>query len=285
MVFLCLQIFRKENYVKYRSSILNDILTSIERLPCSKKNLRPYKLSNNGGSIQIITALVLQLIQCSSVLPAHLSGTQNNKSGKQHKAYDNNDINVDRDRLILQKHDTALNIGGNFLTTFLHKCKARGDTDLRPLFENFIYDLLTTVNKPEWPASELLLSLLGRLLVKYMSDKSIEQAIRVISLEYLGIVAARLRKDTVEARCKVATMDALIKSIKIEQAKEGDNDDVEVNLIFFCFFFPFLYFETFFFYCDCMNRQNLLSIPKRNALNFYKKFFSIFWPLMHKKMI
>ena len=27
-------------------------------------------------------------------------------------------------------------------------------------------DLLTTVNKPEWPATELLLSLLGKLLVR-----------------------------------------------------------------------------------------------------------------------
>lgn len=137
---------------------------------------------------------------------------------------------IDPDLLILEKCDTAFNIGGNFLTTFLNKCKSRsGETDFRPLFENFIYDLLTTVNKPEWPASELLLSQLGTLLVKYMSDKTIEQAIRVVSLEYLGIVAARLRKDTVESRCKVNTMDALIKCIKQEQRKEGDNDGIEVR--------------------------------------------------------
>lgn len=41
----------------------------------------------------------------------------------------------------------------------------KGEEDYRPLFENFVYDLLATVNKPEWPAAELLLSLLGRLLV------------------------------------------------------------------------------------------------------------------------
>lgn len=42
----------------------------------------------------------------------------------------------------------------------------QGEEDYRPLFENFVQDLLSTVNKPEWPASELLLSLLGRLLVR-----------------------------------------------------------------------------------------------------------------------
>lgn len=221
---ICFQIFRKENYVKYRSSILCDILTSVDRLPCSKKNLRPYKLANNGGSIQLITALVLQLIQCSSVLPGSLC----DKSKR--KLIDAAGDPIDPDLLILEKCDTAFNIGGNFLTTFLNKCKSRsGETDFRPLFENFIYDLLTTVNKPEWPASELLLSQLGTLLVKYMSDKTIEQAIRVVSLEYLGIVAARLRKDTVESRCKVNTMDALIKCIKQEQRKEGDNEGIEVR--------------------------------------------------------
>lgn len=238
--FACLElvttIFRKENYVKYRSSILNDILSSVDRLPCSKKNLRPYKLANNGGSIQMVTALVLQLIQCSSVLPSSLSDTGGTLKKK--AAQLESELVIDRDLLILEKYDTAFSIGGNFLTTFLNKCKSRsGETDFRPIFENFIYDLLTTVNKPEWPAAELLLSLLGTLLVKYMSDKSIEQAIRVVSLEYLGIVAARLRKDTVESRCKVNTMDALIKCIKLEQEKDGDNYGFDVSRSDIQFFF------------------------------------------------
>jgi cohesin loading factor subunit SCC2 len=41
----------------------------------------------------------------------------------------------------------------------------KGEENYRALFENFVYDLLSAVNKPEWPAAELLLSLLGRLLV------------------------------------------------------------------------------------------------------------------------
>lgn len=41
----------------------------------------------------------------------------------------------------------------------------QGEEDYRPLFENFVHDLLSSVNKPEWPVAELLLSLLGRLLV------------------------------------------------------------------------------------------------------------------------
>lgn len=180
----------------------------------------------------MITALILQLIQCSTVLPDSLT-SRNAKINKRKSTAvaADTDLRVDSDLVILEKCETAFSIGGNFLTVFLNKCKSRSsETDFRPLFENFIHDLLTTVNKPEWPASELLLSLLGTLLVKYMADKSIEQSIRVVSLEYLGIVAARLRKDTVESRCKVNTMDALIKCIKLEQEKEGEKDGTEVKI-------------------------------------------------------
>ncbi|XP_055384070.1 nipped-B protein [Condylostylus longicornis] len=240
--FVCLELvtalFRKEQYVNMRSSILGDILASIDRLPCSKKNLRPFKLANNGGNIQMITALVLQLIQCATILPESLNEKPNKKqkssvSGNNEEIENGNSRNsTDKDIIVLEKYDTALSIGGNFLTTFLSKCKSRtNETDFRPLFENFIHDLLATVNRPEWPAAELLLSLLGTLLVKYMSDKSIEQAIRLASLDYLGIVAARLRKDIVESRCKVNTMDQMIKSIKAEQEKEGDLDDKDSNIV------------------------------------------------------
>lgn len=222
--FVCLDlvtsIFQNEKYSHHRRNIVADILSSIDRLPHSKRNLRPYKLVNNAGNIQMMTALVLQLIQCAVVLPEAL-GDSNPKKANNEIVNSSNPKSADL--YIIGKYDTALSIGGNFLATFLDKCKSRSsETDFRPLFENFIHDLLTTVNKPEWPASELLLSLLGTMLVKKMSDKGVEQSIRVVSLEYLGIVAARLRKDTVESRCKVRTMDSLIKYIKIEQEKEGD---------------------------------------------------------------
>ncbi|KRF81724.1 nipped-B protein isoform X1 [Drosophila virilis] len=231
--FVCLElvttIFRKERYDKIRNSILGDILSSIDRLPSSKKNLRPYKLTNNGGNIQMVTALVLQLIQCATILTDSLCDTGRGNAKFTHIFDDDlpsgasQIVKPNQDILVLKKYDVAVSIGGNFLTTFLNKCKSRtNETDFRPLFENFIHDLLATVNRPEWPASELLLSLLGTMLVRYVSDKGIEQSIRLVSLDYLGIVAARLRKDTVESRCKVNIIDSMIKSIKAEQEKEGD---------------------------------------------------------------
>ena len=56
------------HYEKHRQLILEDIFASLARLPSSKRNLRSYRL-NADESIQMVTALALQLIQCVVKLP------------------------------------------------------------------------------------------------------------------------------------------------------------------------------------------------------------------------
>lgn len=55
------------------------------------------------------------------------------------------------------------------------------------MFEAFVEDLLTAVNKPEWPAAEMLLSALGKLLVYNFSKIAIAR-------QGLGFGARRLAK-------------------------------------------------------------------------------------------
>ncbi|XP_039532073.1 nipped-B-like protein B isoform X2 [Pimephales promelas] len=181
-------------YEKHRQLILEEIFTSLARLPTSKRNLRNFRLNSSDVDgepmyIQMVTALVLQLIQCVVHLPSDKDSD------------DDNDRKVDQDVLITNSYETAMRTAQNFLSVFLKKCGSKqGEDDYRPLFENFVQDLLSTVNKPDWPAAELLLSLLGRLLVHQFSNKQTEMALRVASLDYLGTVAARLRKDAVTSK-------------------------------------------------------------------------------------
>lgn len=211
-------IFTK--YEQHRRLLLEDILASIARIPSSKHNLRSFQLSSD-QQIQMLTALVLQLVQCVVTLPETLCKSQD--KDKDPELSDSKKNAVDKDLMIISKYEAAISVGGTFLTSFLNKCRSRNEeVDFRPLFENFVHDLLTTVNKPEWPATELLLSLLGTMLVKYMSDKSMEMSVRVASLEYLGLVAARLRRDSVHSRAKLATMDAVVRDIRAEEEKDGN---------------------------------------------------------------
>lgn len=225
------------HYDKHRQLILEDIFSSLARLPSSKRNLRSYRL-NADEQIQMVTALALQLIQCVVRLPQPKTEEQpteeeqNNDSPKSKKDKDNKQGGrnkrrsgdpLDPDVVIVTSYETAMRTGYNFLSVFLKKCTIKGEEDYRPLFENFVQDLLATVNKPEWPSSELLLSLLGRILVKQFSNKSIEMPLRTAALEYLGIVAARLRKDAVSSQLNQETIDDIVNKVNTEDVEEEED--------------------------------------------------------------
>ena len=84
---------------------------------------------------------------------------------------------------------------------------------------------MSTANKPEWPAAELLLSLLGKLLVQNFSNKNVDMSLRVVSLEYLGVVAARLRRDAVSSQLRTDTIDQLLKQVRDDANNADSNDD------------------------------------------------------------
>merc|ERR1712142_630070 len=130
------------------------------------------------------------------------------------------------DVYVNNKYESAMATAVQFLTVFLKKCGSKSeDIDYRPLFENFLQDLLTTVNTPEWPAAELLLSLLGKLLVSKFANKGTEVSLRISSLDYLGVVAARLRKDAVQSKLKLDMIDTIIETVKDAESESGDHVD------------------------------------------------------------
>ncbi|ESN96221.1 hypothetical protein HELRODRAFT_189155 [Helobdella robusta] len=292
---LVTNIFSK--YDKHRQLILEDILSSLARLPSNKKNMRSYRL-NVDEQIQMVTALALQLIQCVVKLPSkqehddnnsntnsnHNNNTNNNDDDDDDPAnFDGEDVgknrsaekmtknrnkikfNMDKEAMILTSYDTAMFTAHNFLHVFLgnkitttsqrhssynitttsqlqhhndipattshryhyndNRCTAKEEDDYRSMFGNFVNDLLSTVNKPQWPASELLLSILGSLLVKQFSSKSVEMSLRVASLDYLGIVAARLRKDAVSSHLNESVIDDIIK--KVSKKDDDETEDVD----------------------------------------------------------
>ncbi|XP_029366477.1 nipped-B-like protein A isoform X1 [Echeneis naucrates] len=214
-------------YEKHRQLILEEIFTSLARLPTSKRSLRNFRLNSSDQDgepmyIQMVTALVLQLIQCVVHLPSDKD------------TFEEYDTKVDQDVLITNSYETAMRTAQNFLSVFLKKCGSKqGEEDYRPLFENFVQDLLSTVNKPEWPAAELLLSLLGRLLVHQFSNKQTEMALRVASLDYLGTVAARLRKDAVTSKMDQRSIDRILQqspgSDETQQLQKALLDYLEEN--------------------------------------------------------
>jgi cohesin loading factor subunit SCC2 len=91
-----------------------------------------------------------------------------------------------------------------------------GEEDYRRLFDGFLQDLLLALYKPEWPASEMMLTILGSLLVKHYRSKQADITLRQACLDYLGSITARLRKDL-----KLATEDS---DKRLEVCAEESNE-------------------------------------------------------------
>jgi cohesin loading factor subunit SCC2 len=63
-------------------------------------------------------------------------------------------------------------------------------------------------------------------------NKGIDMSLRVASLDYLGVVAARLRKDAVLSQQKLNTIDQIISEIKAEEQKElEDSSTVDKKVV------------------------------------------------------
>lgn len=87
------------------------------------------------------------------------------------------------------------------------------------------------MNKPEWPAAEVMLSLLGSLLVQQFNNKSLDQSVRVTSVDYLGTVASTLRRDAVTSQLKEHDINVILRELtEGSQSSESDNDDDEANI-------------------------------------------------------
>uniref|UniRef100_A0A1I8FGJ8 Nipped-B protein n=1 Tax=Macrostomum lignano TaxID=282301 RepID=A0A1I8FGJ8_9PLAT len=152
--------------------------------------------------LPMLTALSLLLVQSVVLLPASVR--------RQVKDQDNTAAMA-----LLDAYESARKTAQVFLVVFLNKCaKKAEEQDYRGIFEKFVEDLLLAVNKPEWPAAEMFLSLLGGLLVKQFADRSVDQALRVASLDYLGTVASRLRKDAVTSEMSEQDLDSLVAEIR-----------------------------------------------------------------------
>ncbi|KAL7838956.1 hypothetical protein SRHO_G00256140 [Serrasalmus rhombeus] len=163
-----LQVFSR--YEKHRQLILEEIFTSLARLPTSKRSLRNFRLNSSDDEgepvyIQMVSALVLQLIQCVVHLPSDRDHTE-----EDHKK-------VDEDVLITNSYETARRTAQNFLSVFLKKCGiCWGD----------YWCTSSVISRQRWLSG-------------------------VASLDYLGTVAARLRKDSVTSRMDQKAIDRIIR--------------------------------------------------------------------------
>ncbi|XP_022144453.1 sister chromatid cohesion protein SCC2 isoform X2 [Momordica charantia] len=180
------------SYTQHRNYLIDELVQMLFKLPSTKRALRAYHLpEEEQRQIQMITALLIQLVHYSANLPEALR-----------QASDSNSIfEVSVDSSCPTKcHEAATDACCLFWTRVLQRfanVKTQDASEVKVMMENMVLDLLTTLNLPEYPASAPILEVLCVLLLQNAGLKSKDISARSMAIDFLGMIAARLKRDAV----------------------------------------------------------------------------------------
>ncbi|KAG9439816.1 hypothetical protein H6P81_019981 [Aristolochia fimbriata] len=182
------------SYTQHKNLLIDETFQLLWKVPFSKRAVRAYHLPDEDQrQIQMITALLIQMVQCSLGLPERLELTM--------AATPASELSVDT-AYPAKYLDTATEACCLFWTRVVQRfttAKTQTQThdisELKIIMENLVTDLLTTLNLPEYPSSALLLEVLCVLLLENMGLKSKDISARCMAVDLLGTIAARLKRD------------------------------------------------------------------------------------------
>lgn len=214
------QIFRR--YPDQRTSIIDEILVSLEKLPSTRQSARQFKLPE-GKPIQLVSALLMRLVQASaSTVPdskRQESGLDNGgqkseeevdddsgsdvplakKRGSSVSTTEENEADgIEQKASKLRASVAPLYDGASknasymiqFLVQRALKSTKSGDTPYRNLLDIFTEDFLNVLGMPEWPASEILLRALLSKMVSITNDEKSPVPSKNFALDVLGLMGS-----------------------------------------------------------------------------------------------
>jgi cohesin loading factor subunit SCC2 len=160
-------------YPQHRRLIIEEIVTLLWKLPSSKRSLRSYHLSDEEPKqIQILTALILQLVQCSVTL-TEVGAVSKSEVERNGENGDNN----------LQKvFEPAMEVTSHFWQNVFQRWAAPKNpdgADVKGIVDNLLVDLLTTLNVPEFPAASLLLQVVKHMFLYGIEISSYQVAVEM----------------------------------------------------------------------------------------------------------
>ncbi|KAI9827212.1 MAG: Sister chromatid cohesion protein 2 [Thelocarpon impressellum] len=215
-------------YPDQRTFIFDEVLTSLERLPVTRQGARHFKLSE-GGNIQLVSALIMRLVQTSAIRPEE---TKADKSGKtlgasngededeeadgdaeedtemtdtgRYQADDDTEAKAERYpeqavRLLANVSsplfDTAQKNAHyviQFLVSRALKSTKSGDDPYRVLLDIFTEDFITVLSSTDWPAAELLLRLLLTSMIGIIEGEKSPAPAKNMALDLMGLMGSAI---------------------------------------------------------------------------------------------
>ncbi|EIT73224.1 sister chromatid cohesion protein [Aspergillus oryzae 100-8] len=217
------KVFSK--YPAQRPFILDEILVSLEKLPSTRQSARQFKLAD-GKNIQLLTALVMQLVQ-TTALDVPTSRSSRTKSKLPSSGDDDEDEQLDDARgkedddgteLSMEQLATKVNRlydnavrSAQYIVKFIVQramtSTKTGDQPYRNILDLFTEDLIGVLGSTDWPAAELLLRIMASHMVGIADlDKSPATA-KSMALELLGWMGSAISDLIVTAQHLLPTME------------------------------------------------------------------------------
>lgn len=202
-----------------RQGIFDEILTSMEKLSVLKQSARQFKLPE-GGSIQLVSALIMRLVQTSACKPDDSKEKRRNKALEALNGDDADELSLKPAKAgkytitteskaenqpvtaIQELHDdvedllTTAKTNATYVVGFIvsraMKSTKSGDTPYRNLLDLFVEDFITCLNSTDWPAAELLLRLLLFKMVGLAEGDKTPVPAKNMALDLLGMMGAAI---------------------------------------------------------------------------------------------
>ena len=212
-------------YVKYngqRQFILDDVLTSLEKLPATKQSARQFKLVD-AKPIQLVSAVFMRLVQTSAT---HAGGVD---AGRSRRSVDTDEQDEDPDAsgdseddedsaarparstdqqaglasIARPLHDAAQTNASYIVSVLITRAVGTtksGDDPHRKLLDIFTEDFLNVLGSSDWPAAEMLLRTLVLSMINIVENNKSPVPARTMALELLGTIGSGILHCQAAAR-------------------------------------------------------------------------------------
>ena len=208
-------------YPAQRRSILDEILSSLEKLPVARQSARHYRV-NDGRPIQLVSALIMQLIQITATSIATkarrskflqsqpASDAEGDKQAPERSSIKRTPAEQDATNGVtgLRESDDAvdalakvgkplwLNVQNNasyvaqYLVARALKSSKSSDEPYRNLLDIFTEDFISVLGHADWPAAELILQYLLRQLISIADNEKAGAPAKNMALDLMGIMGS-----------------------------------------------------------------------------------------------
>jgi cohesin loading factor subunit SCC2 len=195
-------------YPDQRSNIIfEQILTNLEKLPVNRATARQFKLVEGGKNIQLVSALIMRLVQTSGTYQAKKKRHRLTADEVNGKLVDGNAVSKHGDskerirgekitklhQLCVPLMDDAQKTSASIVNYLVQKAMnttKTGDQPYRHLLDIFTEDFLAVLDSPEWPAAELLLRNLARNMCSIIDGEKQPVTAKTMALDMLGVMGS-----------------------------------------------------------------------------------------------